>query len=294
MNSKQIITGYIVHLLSFFSRYSAILALAGSCSLISLHIRVLNADVFDKQFNLSDVYYNSILSEECHFMSNPKILRDEPGSFLQVWIEENHPVFDEPVLPDSESLNRFRDQIRQITDTNPLFILKNQRSQVIGGDAVNVDLVLNGKAGIIREMNCIEGILFSHLTDRSIIRGKSLFTDPTEFLSYVLSKGDFLKIYFYTVDQPGIGGLSVFDNLLEQDLENGWVFSKNLHNHNFFPGADMFLGGVVPGAGDIGAFRSTARRYGATNATITNGFHSIEMSSDDFQKFSDGSGTEEK
>lgn len=50
----------------------------------------------------------------------------------------------------------------------------------------------------------------------------------------------------------------------------------------------MFLGGVVPGSGDVWPFRSTERRYGAVNATITNGFHTIAMNSNDFEKFSDG------
>lgn len=245
---------------------------------------------------LQSIYANTVLPDDqngsihppdsCQFKSNPIILRDQPGSFLQVWVEEYRPVFDEPVLPESESLHQFRDQIRQILDTDPLVILENQRSQVTGGDAVNVDLVLKGDAGTVRKMSCLEGILFSHLTDRSISQGKSMYTDPTEFLSYGLTKGDSLKIYFYTVDQPGIGGLSVFDDLLEQDLNDGWIVTQNLHNHNFFPGTEMVLGGVVPGAGDVGAFRSTARRYGANNATITNGFHSIDMTSDDFLKFS--------
>lgn len=274
--------------MNFFSRNLILAVFILSCLIIP--VQSINANT-----GLTDEQNSSIHPPgSCHFMSNPIILRDEPASFLQFWIEENRPVFQEPVLPESESLHQFRDQISQITDTNPLVILERQRSEVTGGDAVNVDLVLNGKAGAIREMSCLEGILFSHLTERSITQGKSMYTDPTEFLSYGLTKGDSLKIYFYTVDQPGIGGLSVFDDLLEQDRENGWIVSQNLHNHNFFPGAAMFLGGVVPGAGDVRAFRSAARRYGATKATITNGFHSIDMTSDDFMKFSDESSTEQK
>lgn len=274
--------------MTYFNRYVALSVLILSCLIVPLQSITAKTVLPDDQ-------YGSIHPpDSCYFKSDPIILRNEPGSFLQVWVEEYRPVFDEPVLPKSESLHQFRDQISQITDTDPLVILKNQRSQVTGGDAVNVDLVLNGKAGTIRKMSCLEGILFSYLTDRSISQGKSMYTDPTEFLSYGLTKGDSLKIYFYTVDQPGIGGLTVFDDLLEQDRENGWVVSQNLHNHNFFPGAEMFLGGVVPGAGDVGAFRSAARRYGAVNATITNGFHSIEMTSDDFAKFSDETGIEQR
>lgn len=229
-----------------------------------------------------------LMPETCRFRNQPEVIRNEPDVLLQYWIEAVNPDFSSPTLPATESLHEFRDHINQLLNTDPLELLAAQRSRVNGGDAVNVDLVLAGEAGTIRKMSCLEGLLLSVQTERSAGQGISMYSDPTEFMSYILTRGDSLKIYYYTVDQPGIRGLSVFDELLDQDRADGWAVSQHIHNHNFFPGSEMVLGGVVPSIADIGAYRNAVFRYGLSGATITNGFHSVDLTPDEFKKFSAG------
>lgn len=258
-----------------------------------LVLSVYPVSMIDQQYHDFKVYRTTlnhwtddVTNVSCRFQNNPVVIRSEQDLLLQYWIEAGSPVLAGFTLPDIPSLHEFRKSINRLMDTDPVTLLNNQRSQVSGGDAINVDLVLNGEAGTIRRMNCLEGLLLSVQAERSVSKGKSMYSDPTEFMSYVLARDDTLKIYFYTVDQPGIGGLSVFDELLDRDRAAGWKVSRNIHNHNFFPGSEMVLGGVVPSAADVGYFRNAADRYGLSGASITNGFHTIDLSPDDFRIFS--------
>src|SRR5262249_16194320 len=102
----------------------------------------------------------------------------------------------------------------------------------------------------------------------------------------VLRRGDSLKIWYYTVDQPGVGGLARLHEPLMADIQQGWVVVTNIHNHNFFPLSEKVLGGVVPSATDIQYLRNVRRSLGVTRAVIINGFHSIDISAADFDRFS--------
>jgi hypothetical protein len=224
-------------------------------------------------------------TESCELASEPLVLISEENRLLQYWVEEARPVYFGDALPSSSALADFREAISRSFDTDPHVLLENQLRHVDGGDAENVRLALTGEAGTIREMRCLEGILLSVQTERAVRKGTSMFETPTEFTSYILTKPDSLKIYFYTVDQPGIGGMGVLDEPIARDQEEGWVVVESLHNHNFFPASDALLGGTVPGAGDMRYMRSASQRYGLSTATITNGFHTIEMSRADFAVF---------
>lgn len=225
---------------------------------------------------------------ECAFQAEPVIIQSAENKVLQYWVEQDRAVFKESMLPSSKSLHEFRDSITQKLDTNPFAILKNQLNEVSGGDSINVRRAMEQTAGEIREINCLEGLLLSVQTDRSEKKKASMYSNPTEFSSYVLQKKDLLKIYFYTVDQPGIGGMGIFNELLKSDREDGWKVVSNLHNHNFFPGSEIVLGGTVPGVGDVQYLRNAAQQFGFATSSITNGFHTIDMTKADLRMFSSG------
>lgn len=221
--------------------------------------------------------------DTCRFSSPSHVITDEDGLLLHYWIEADRPIFAEPVLPRTPSLDTFRQAISQQFDTDARAILEAQLDQVDGPDRVNVELVLTGEVGTLRPMSCLEALLLASQTDRSETRGTSMFDEPTEFLSYVLARDGALKIYQYTVDQPGIGRVGPIHDPVEADLAQGWRVVKNIHNHNFFPLSEQPLGGVAPSATDVQAFRGAVERLGLRRASITNGFHSLEMSADDFR-----------
>jgi len=239
--------------------------------------------------NAAIIFHNnndSPETKECQFQNEPMVIQNGKDLLFQYWIESDRSILNEPVLPVSPSLHEFRDQINRLMNPDPVALLRNQLSQVSGPDSVNVNLVLKDEAGSIRKMNCLEALLLAVQTDRSVAQGHSMFSNPTEFLSYILLKDDKLKIYYYTVDQPGIGGLSIFSEPLNRDVADGWIVQKNIHNHNFFPESEIVLGGVVPSAADIQYLRNIDSHYGLNSAVITNGFHSIDMSQKDLKKFS--------
>lgn len=226
------------------------------------------------------------LADSCDFRSTPRVVVSEEGRLLQYWVEESRPVLRGFTLPESRPLIDFREQISASFDVDPRALLENQLQHTQGADTENVRRALAGDAGTIRSINCLEALLFSAQAERSVDQGTSMFSEPTEFLSYVLAKGDSLRIYFYTVDQPGIRGIGIFNELLERDRADDWSVEVSIHNHNFFPASAALLGGVVPSATDVQAFRGTGEWLDLPSATITNGFHSIEMSRADFDRFS--------
>lgn len=227
---------------------------------------------------------------QCLFPTAPRVLLEEPSSLLQYWLMADGAYLHTPVLPASESLRAFRDGIGTAFDTLPLALLEDQLAETSGGDERNVRLVLEGLAGVLRPMTCLEALLLSTQTERSAGQGRSMYTHPTEFLSYVLTRGDSLKVWYYTVDEPGVRGLARLHEPLDRDLGAGWSVLTVIHNHNFFPMADAagdpLLGGVAPSVTDVQYLRSMRGSMGLRRAAITNGFHSVELLAEDFDRLS--------
>lgn len=227
---------------------------------------------------------------ECLFPARPHVVLDESSTLLQYWLVADAPHLREPTLPASESLRAFRQGIGAAFDTLPLPLLEDQLADTKGGDERNVRLVLAGAAGVLRPMTCLEALLLSTQTERAARQGRPMYTHPTEFLSYVLARGDSLKVWYYTVDQPGVGGVARLHEPLERDLGAGWSVLTVIHNHNFFPMADAagdpLLGGVAPSVTDVQYLRSMRGSLDLPRAAITNGFHSVELLAEDFDRLS--------
>lgn len=224
-------------------------------------------------------------SAPCAFRTDPHVVESRESHFLQFWLEPDRPVLGTPTLPAAAGLHRFREEVAESFPTDPIVLLDNLFLQIEGADAENNRIASAGEAGSIRPIHCLEALLFAAQVDRGVQRGNSMFSGPTEFLSFVLRKEGMLKIWFYTVDQPGIGGVSIFDDLLDADREDGWEVVRNIHNHNFFPEGDILMGGIAPSAGDVQALRAAARRFGLPAASITNGFHTLDMTPADLWRF---------
>jgi hypothetical protein len=223
-------------------------------------------------------------TEDCVMPSAPHVMREQSNILLQYWLVENRPQFYESTLPSSPPLLAFRERINASIDVEPSAVLERQLPYVSGGDAENVRRVLRS-AGSIRTMNCLEALLLATQAERSTSQGRSMYTHPTEFSSYVLRRGNLLKIWHYTVDQPGIRGLVVLHDPLMADVQQGWVVVTHIHNHNFFPDTERVLGGVAPSATDIQYLRNVRGSLGVTRAVIVNGFHSIDIFAADFDRF---------
>ncbi len=235
-------------------------------------------------FSLS-LAFGLSLGQGCGLPSDPEILRSEDRLLFQRWDVEAHPALERDALPASAALHAFREGIRARLSVDPLEILERQRAHVRGSDLENVRLVLEEGVGRLRPISCLEALLLAGQAERTAGRGEPMLDHPTEFLAFVLERGERIRIYTYTVDQPGIGGLSILDEPLEEDLAAGWRVRASIHNHNFFPASPAVLGGVAPSGADVQALRSARDRYGMERAIITNGFHSLEMDGASLDRF---------
>jgi hypothetical protein len=224
----------------------------------------------------------------CDLSAAPTAILSDSSRVLQYWILEDRPVFQSSALPDSPALRAFRNEVSARVDTDPRTLLRTQLSHVEGGDAANVRAVLDGEAGRIRPMRCLEALLFAVQAERTVSQGSSMFERPTEFAAWILERDGALKIWYFTVDQPGIGGLAPVHGMVAADQEQGWMVRQLLHNHNFFPEEEGVLGGVVPSVSDVGYYRIIMAQYGAPLASITNGFHTLDLGVEDLGALEEG------
>lgn len=213
----------------------------------------------------------------CQLDAAPTAIVSDTSRLLQYWIVEDRPVFASTAVPDSPALRAFRSEIGGRLDTDPRALLRAQLPHVEGGDAANVRAVLDEEAGRIRPIRCLEALLLSAQAERTRAQGSSMFERPTEFAAWILERDGALKIWYFTVDQPGIGSLAPLHGMVAADMERGWRVRQLLHNHNFFPDEERVLGGVVPSVSDVGYYLMVMGQYGAPLASITNGFDTLDL-----------------
>jgi uncharacterized protein (DUF1697 family) len=213
----------------------------------------------------------------CELEAAPTAIVSDSSRLLQYWIVEDRPAFASSAVPDSPALRAFRAEVSGRFDTDARALLRAQLPHVEGGDAANVRAVLDGEAGRIRQIRCLEALLLSVQAERTVSQGRSMFERPTEFAAWILERDGALKIWYFTVDQPGIGSLAPVHGMVSADQEQGWRVRQLLHNHNFFPEEEGVLGGVVPSVSDVGYYRIVMDQYGAPLASITNGFHTLDL-----------------
>ena len=212
----------------------------------------------------------------------PHVLVEDEHLLLQRWeLEASRDLFT-PATELSPALEAYRREIRQrVGETGPADLLRVQLDEdwLPEGDLKNVELALEGEAGRIRPIDRLEAFLL----DIQLRRG-DMIADPTEFLSLVLQRGDRLKIYFYTLDQGGIGGVGRIHSLVEADVAAGFALERSIHNHNFFFDSEHgVLGGTVPSTADVWISRAQRDEFGLRTATIT--FDTIELDQDDLDVF---------
>lgn len=189
-------------------------------------------------------------------------------------------------MPRSTSLTAFLKYVRsRVADVSQASLLrKSIQSFPDNADRRNASLVYQQRRKWIRPAGCLEALLFSRQTERL-----DMASQPTELTAFVLKakRGSRVRLYYFTVNQPGIGGMGTLMTPVEADLASGnWRPWMSLHNHNFdFAGAR--LGGTVaPSAADAQFFQSAASDFGLETAWITNGFDTLKLRRRDFRRLS--------
>lgn len=145
----------------------------------------------------------------------------------------------------------------------------------------NNDLVARNAADWIKPAGCLEKLLIGYQHARV-----DTFAAATEFASLVLRSPDEtqLRIYFYTINQDGIGRASPITEPALADVKAGWRFAIALHNHAFHPGQPKLNGITAPSVPDAD-FNVNLSASGLEQAWITNGLHTARIPAAAFGQF---------
>jgi hypothetical protein len=218
---------------------------------------------------------------ECRFDRPPVVLLEtgdrhaKGGVLLQYWAIADAPVLWSEASP-AGAYADFRAKLTSLAgETDPVRLL-------VANPSRNNQLVAASASRWIRPASCLERLLQGVQHDRI-----DTFVAPTEFASFVLRSADGtrLRIYYYTVNQDGIGRVLPVAKLVEQAHLGGWVVLAGLHNHNFHPGRPDLNGPLAPSDPDAQFNLAFARLTGMREAWITNGVHTARIPSADFARF---------
>jgi len=215
----------------------------------------------------------------CAFPSPPKVLAEqgEPhakGSrLLQTWEFAEAPVWWSKAEPAGYGAFRARAK-RLARETDPVKLLGQTPS-------ANNRLVAENARAWIAPATCLEKLLQDRRSDT--------FSAPTEFVSLVLRSADGarLRVYFYTVNQDGIGRASPISEPAAADHQAGWTVLGALHNHNFHPGDARQNSPLAPSLPDAQFNVNMAREAGLQSAWITNGLHTAHIPASAFGAMED-------
>lgn len=199
------------------------------------------------------------------------------GKLLQVWTVADDPVLWSEASPVSGGYADFRAKVTASgVETDPVKLLK------AASPMKNNAVVLEHARAWIHPAGCLEKLLVGLQHERI-----DTFKAPTEFASIVTRSpdGTRLKIYFYTVNQDGIGRASPFTEPATADVAQGWTMKLALHPHAFHPGDAMLNGPVAPSVPDAGLAFNLHESAGLQASWITNGVSTVRIPASAFGEF---------
>lgn len=202
------------------------------------------------------------------------------GRLLQVWEIADQPVLWSEASP-AGAYAEFREAVRaRGIETDAVALLKAAPT-TDAELAANNGLVIENAAAWIRPAGCFEKLLVGLQYERV-----DTFKAPTEFVSVVMRSPDRarLKIYFFTINQDGIGRMSPVTEPAARDRAAGWTMELVLHPHAFHPGQPALDGIVAPSVPDAG-FAFNAGEDGLEQSWITNGVSTVRIPASAFGLF---------
>jgi hypothetical protein len=172
-------------------------------------------------------------------------------------------------LPDEPAYRAFRDTVRAdgaelrrpIADRAPP--ADDAERELWRREDHNAELVMSGKAGTLRPVQCLEALTF--VSDR-------------ETIVLVLRRGDALRLYVGSSDQM-FPPKSVYGTTqAAADVADGWRLDVVLHNHTVLRRGDkLALGMPTLSTADVSLFRHLVADLGLGGAWVTNGVFTAEV-----------------
>ena len=94
-----------------------------------------------------------------------------------------------------------------------------------------------------------------------------------------------IRVYFYTVNQNGIGKATPLTKPVRDDVHGGWLALFVLHNHPIVPGDEKLNGAPSPSVPDADFQIESAKYLGLLEARITNGVNTVHIPASAFSTF---------
>jgi len=148
-------------------------------------------------------------------------------------------------------------------------------------DEINALLIHTGSIGKIRKINYLESEILNYQINRF-----PMFSHPTEFHGFIMKneKEGKIRVYFGSSDTEWPPKPGVIIDELEKETNNGWKLIGHLHNH-FCKKDEDYVGILAPSLADAQYYKWLKADFKLEKALITNGFHTVEIESKDFEKF---------
>lgn len=220
----------------------------------------------------------------------PFVIEKSGAEIFQYWEFKNHPFLWDTNFAQPPSIKLFEDSLNNILgkDTFKLIVQKLAFQDISyksmyteNGDSNNVQLIHSKTLGKIRPINYLEAQLLDYQINRY-----PLLSHPTEFHGFILFHDSLklVKVYFAASDQPWPPKPGVILEAVKNDSKQGWSFKYHLHNH-YEPKSNHYLGILAPSMTDAQYYMFLSEEYNLQQSLITNGFHTVEINRNEFQKF---------
>ena len=157
-------------------------------------------------------------------------------------------------------------------------------------EAANSTLLLEGRAGVITDMSCLEMMLWTWQDERF-----PMLEHPTEFGAFVMRGQGNIRVYLSSADLVGGRVNQQVTGLMQDDITAGYRLITHIHNHPFLfdreAGDRMWTieatvndiaGALAPSMSDVGFYRGFRKSHSLEQAWITNGLQSSRFQYSDF------------
>lgn len=219
----------------------------------------------------------------------PIVIKKSGAEIFQYWEFKDDPFLWDTNFAQPPALKLYKDSISKILGKDNFQLILQKLSfqdisyksiSTTNGDSINAQLVHTKTIGTIRPINYLEAQLLDYQISRY-----PLLSHPTEFHGFILFHDSLklVKIYFAASDQPWPPKPGVILDAVKNDLYQGWSFNYHLHNH-YEPKSNLYLGILAPSMTDAQYYMFLSEEYNLHQSLITNGFHTVEIKRNEFQK----------
>ena len=219
------------------------------------------------------------------------VLKEEGPAEFFYWEMEDQEYLWNVELGEIDAIDAYKDSLKLVLGEEKYNLaVRNESIQDLdkaliekaeNGDRINALLIHTGSIGKIRKINNLESQILNYQLNRF-----PLFSKPTEFHGFIMRNVEEgkIRVYFGASDKEWPPSPTIIIEEVEKELNNGWTLIRHLHNH-YCKEDKSYVGILAPSLADAQYYKMLKERFNLEKALITNGIHTVEIESKDFEKF---------